>query len=349
MRTRKTSVHAGAPRLGTLVVGALVVGVSVASSMPCRADEPVVTPDRLRAAEEEYDAGRRAFLAEQFEAAALHFENAFRDAPRSQVLRNAIRSRQKAKQLARAATLAELAQRRYAADAQTRALAEEVLAEAAPKVHELRVRCSTDCAVSSNGKTATLEDAKSFSLFLDPGAYSLVFSFSKGRVVAKSVDARAGAHEELVVDAPPIPKGPPKPNEPASPEPNAKPTPVVVRPSDGLPPAFFFVGVGLTLAAGAATTISGVAAVNSPGKDAVRQGCVGQGESCELYKSALAGEVRTNVGLGVTGGLAVVTAVMGLFLTDWGPKPTTTGRVPSKAQPPSVSVGWQTVSVGGTF
>lgn len=348
MRPRTSNAHA-APRFagGRALAGALVLaGLAIGS--PCRADEPLVTPDRLRAAEEEYDAGRRAFLADQFEAAALHFENAFRDAPRSQVLRNAIRSRQKAKQLARAATLAELARRRYAADAQTRDLAEEVLAEAVTKLHEVRVTCSTECLVSADGKMVSLEEAKAFSLFLEPGPHALSFSFSKGRVVPRNVDGRAGAREDLSIDAPPIPKPGTKPEVAAEPEPTSKP--VVVRRSEGLPPAIFFVGVGLTLAAGAATAISGVAAVSSPGKDAVREGCVGQGEDCELYKSGIAGEVRTNVGLGVTGGLAVLTTVVGIFLTDWGGSPGNgTAHRPANPGLPTFTVGWQTVGMVGKF
>jgi len=318
---------------------AAVLGVSLLGGT-ARAAEPVITPDRLRAAEEEYDAGRRAYLAEQWEAAALHFENAFRDAPRSQVLRNAMRSRQKARQLARAATLADLAKRRYAADTQTLALADEVLADAQPKLYEAKISCTEDCAVTADGKLATLEDTKGFSLFLDPGPHALSFAFSKGRHIERNVDARAGAREELPIEAPALPKvdTPEKPVEP-------KPGPVTVAPSSGLPPAFFFVGLGLTVAAGAATVISGVATLSSPGKDAVREGCVGQGEACELYKSGLSGEVRTNVGLGITAGAAVGTAIVGLFLTDWGPS----GPKRSALRAPSVGVGWQSVRLSGTF
>lgn len=325
-------------RLGLAALVASALFVSAAA----RADEPVITPDRLRAAEEEYDAGRRAYLAEQWEAAASHFENAFRDAPRSQVLRNAIRSRQKSRQLARAATLAELAKRRYAADVQTRELADEILAEAGPKLYEARITCSEVCAVTADGKIASLEDTKSFSLFLEGGPHTLSFAFSKGRNVERKVEGRAGARDDLAVEAPPMPKV-----EPIVPPPgkDTKTAEVRLAPSSGLPPAFFFIGLGLTVAAGAATVISGVATTSSPGKDAVREGCVGQGEECELYKSGLAGETRTNVGLGITAGAAVGTAIIGIFLTDWGPS------APKKTASlrPSVGVGWQSVGLSGRF
>lgn len=309
-------------RARAVVRGLFVCGLALSSGALgglAHADEPALSPDRLKAAEEEYDAGRRAYLAEQFESAALHFENAFRDAPRAQVLRNAIRSRQQAKQLARAATLAAVAKRRYTADPQTRDLAEDVLREAGPKLHEVRVTCSLPCSVGVDGRIGTLEEGTTAVLYLDPGKHELSFGFSRGKAVLRAFDARAGAKDDLAVDAP---------RETAPPPPQATPAPSSIPPreappraSSGLPPAVFYVGVGLTLAAGAATAISGADTLASPGKDAVREGCVGQGEECELYKSGLAGELRTNIGLGLTGGLVVVTTVVGLFLTDWGTSP----------------------------
>jgi hypothetical protein len=331
----------------TLFAGVVLAACLTAHS--ARADEPVASPDRLRAAEEEYDAGRRAFLADQFEVAASHFENAFRDAPRAQVLRNAMRSRQKAKQIARAATLADLARRRYAADQQTRELADEILADAASKLDELRITCSPECSVAADGKIASLDDARQFSVYLEPGLHSLVFAFSQGRTLSRSVDSKAGGREDVSVEAPAVPKAsPPAPvlGDGLGTAPGPGVLPATPKKHDGLPPAVFFVGVGLTVAAGAATVISGVAAINSPGKDAVRTGCVGQGTNCALYQSGLAAETRTNVGIGVTAGLALLTTIGGVFLTDWGGS-STTGSASRKI--PNVGVGWQSVSVQGSF
>jgi hypothetical protein len=234
-------------RARAVVRGLFVCGLALSSGAfggLARADEPALSPDRLKAAEEEYDAGRRAYLAEQFESAALHFENAFRDAPRAQVLRNAIRSRQQAKQLARAATLAAVAKRRYAADAQTRDLADDVLREAGPKLHEVRITCSLPCSVGVDGRIGTLEEGTTAVLYLDPGKHELSFGFSRGKSVLRAFDARAGAKDDLAVDAP---------RETSPPPPQAVPAPSPVPPreappraSSGLPPAVFFVGVGLT-------------------------------------------------------------------------------------------------------
>ncbi|MBL0193865.1 MAG: hypothetical protein IPQ09_06495 [Myxococcales bacterium] len=330
-------------RAATWTAAAALAAAALAAPS-VHADEPLPTPDRVRAAEEEYDAGRRAFLADQFEAAATHFENAYRDAPRSQVLRNAIRSREKAGQLARAATLADLAVRRYTADAQTRDLANEVLGAAKGRLHELQVRCVPECGLTADGKVVSIGDARIFSVYLEPGPHSLTFGFGEGRGVQRSFQAKAGLRDELTIEPPPVaPKAPPPAVPGAPPRVGQEPP---AAPRSGLSPAVFYVGVGLSLAAGAATAISGVATIDSPGKEAVRQGCVGQGTECPLYQSGLAGETRTNVGLAFTGGLVVATGVIGLFFTDWGPK---TPSVRSGAGLPTLMIGWQSAGLAGRF
>jgi hypothetical protein len=70
-----------------------------------------------------------------------------------------------------------------------------------------------------------------------------------------------------------------------------------------------------------ATIVSGVAAENDPGADAVRRDCVGLGESCPTYQKGRDAQLRTNVILGVTGVLGVATAVVGVFFTHWSAPP----------------------------
>jgi hypothetical protein len=70
--------------------------------------------------------------------------------------------------------------------------------------------------------------------------------------------------------------------------------------------------------AGGVTIWSGIDTVNNPGADAVKQGCVGQDESCALYQEGIGKQNRTNILIGVTAGLAAVTVVIGAFATNWG-------------------------------
>src|SRR5579872_355805 len=83
------------------------------------ADTPAPSAERIRSAAEEFDKGRRAFIAGEYSAAADAFENAYSDAPRAEALRSAIRARRAAKENARAATLASLAAVHYGDDATT--------------------------------------------------------------------------------------------------------------------------------------------------------------------------------------------------------------------------------------
>lgn len=277
------------------------------------AQEPP-SADRLKAAAEEYDRGRRAFLGDDFEGAAVHFENAFRDAPRAETLRLAMRARRKAKQPARAATLAAVAQQRYPNDAPTAQLAKETLDEAAPQLNEYLIDCNADCAIAADGRVVSQSDATKHRIFLEPGSHELGVSFKQGGMTRR-VDGKKGGKETLSFEAPPPPKvAPPVVTPPVGDRPPPPPPPVSTKP---LGPAVFFVAAGLTVAVGAATVVSGIDAKNNPGVDAVRRACAGKDESCPAYQDGKAAETRTNVLLGVTVGAAVITGVIGIFFTEW--------------------------------
>src|SRR3954466_1820166 len=94
--------------------GWLVLAATVSWSLRAVAAPP--DADRLKAAAEEFDSGRRSFKIKDFENAAVHFENADRDAPSPEALQIAIRARKEAGHTARAATLAALALSRYPTD-----------------------------------------------------------------------------------------------------------------------------------------------------------------------------------------------------------------------------------------
>lgn len=309
-----------------LAVAALTAGLtSFAVALPAHAEEPP-SADRLKAAAEEYDRGRRAFLGDDFEGAAVHFENAFRDAPRAETVRLAIRARRKAKQLARAATLAAVAQQRYPNDAPTAQLSKETLDEVGPSLHEYLVECNADCAVAADGRVVSQSDAQKHRIFLEPGSHELGVSFKQGAVM-KPIDARRGGRETLTFEAPPAKIETPRAGggSGATAEPGGalagKSGSGAGSDSNGsgkpLRPVVFLVGAGLTVALGAATIVSGIDATNNPGVDAVRRACAGRDESCPEYQDGKSAETRTNVLLGVTIGAAVVTGVIGLFFTRW--------------------------------
>ena len=49
----------------------------------------------------------------------------------------------------------------------------------------------------------------------------------------------------------------------------------------------------------------------------MKQQCVGQGVACPLYQTGLQKQQRTNILIGATAGTAGLTAVIGLFFTNW--------------------------------
>jgi phosphotransferase system HPr-like phosphotransfer protein len=286
------------------------LAVILVSSAPAIGQEAQPSAERIKAAAEEFDRGRRAYLARDYEQAAGHFENAFRDAPSKETLRLAIRARRDAKQHARAATLAAVAQDRFAADPQTAQLAKEVLAESARDLAELAIECAAPCTIAADGRVVSQADGVRHRIFVEPGAHDLGVSFQQGASTTRHLEAKKGTSTPLAFEPPPAPKPPP---EAPKPPPETAP-PVATKP---LGPAVFFVAGGLTVALGAATVVSGIATESDPGPDAVRRECAGKGESCALYQEGQDAETRTNVLLGVAIGAAVVTGVIGLFFTQW--------------------------------
>ncbi|MDB5215131.1 MAG: hypothetical protein JWO86_3058 [Myxococcaceae bacterium] len=324
-----------------IVASACAALAGGALSTNAYADEPP-SADRLKSAAEEYDRGRRAFLADDFDGAAVHFENAYRDAPRAETLRLAIRARRKGKQLARAAILAAVAQQRYPDDAPTAALAKETLAEAAPQLNEYVIDCNADCAIAADGRVVSQSDAQKHRIFLEPGSHELGVSFKQGGV-AKHVDAKRGGKDTLAFEAPPAPVTPPPavtpppvvPVVPEQPPPSTKP----------LGPAVFFVAAGVTVALGAGTILSGIDAKNNPGVDAVRLQCAGKDTSCPAYQDGKSRELRTNVLLGVTIGAAAITGAIGIFFTQWSSSSTSSSVKVGVAPTP----GGGSIGATGTF
>jgi len=315
---------------------AVLVGSSLATSYESRAfgAEPPKQGGRIKSAAEEFDEGRRAFLEEDYASAAVHFENAYHDAPRPEPLRHAIRSRVKAGDTARAASLAEHARARYPSEVALAELAKQILDEATPKLFSLTVLCDIPCAVAVDGRLWSLDEAKETKLYLEPGTHALVVSFSDDRNVPKSVTGTEAGRETVNVKAPPIP-----------PKPKAERIIVVEKPKP-LSIVPFIVGAGVTAAAGGFTAWSYLDAKANPGEDAVRRDCVGLGEECTTWQDAKAGELRTNVGIFATAGLGIATAVVGLFFTRWS------GQA---AQPtrgyvmPLVGADGRSLGLGGAF
>jgi hypothetical protein len=268
------------------------------------------SPEQLQFAAQEHDLGYRAYSAKQFDEAAVHFENAFFSAPNSAELRSAIRARHEGGQLARAATLAAIGLQKYPHDAAIAKLADSTIADARPKTFEVHVVSVEECNVAVDAKVVAVEKATDFRFFVDPGRHELLVGWSDDRSTKVSLDATSGGHRELTLSPPSRPA-------PGPTVAHTSPTPMTPPPTKPFGPVVFIVGAGLTAVGAGATIWSGIDTQNNPGPNAVKTDCVGQGTSCPQYQQGLGAQLRTNVFLATTGGLGLVTAVIGVFFTQW--------------------------------
>jgi hypothetical protein len=288
------------------------------------ASEP--TPAQVRTAAEAFDRGREAYKSEEYVEAAEQFESADANAPSAAALELAIRARDKAGQLDRAATLAALALARHPDDANIQKVAPAIVQKAKAELFELDIKCDDPCDVTVAGKLAPGRRSTERVVFVGPGKYAVRAGWSGDRSLSKQVEATKGASASLDFQAPAAPSATPPDANAGAPAAGAgeKPTDEGVHQKSGpLPPAVFWVGVGLTAVTGGITIWSGLDTQSNPGPNKVRQECgtVPQMSDCmTLYNQGLDKQHRTNILIGTTAGLGVATAVIGAFFTDWGSK-----------------------------
>ncbi|HET7542917.1 MAG TPA: hypothetical protein VFK05_23755 [Polyangiaceae bacterium] len=284
------------------------------------------TPAQVRTAAEAFDRGREAYKTEDYVEAAEQFESADANAPSAAALELAIRARDKAGQLDRAATLAALALTRHPDDPNIQKIAPPIVERAKAELFELDVKCDEACEVTVAGKLAPGGRATARALFLAPGHYNVRAGWSGDRSLSKSIDGARGEPGSVDFTAPEVVAPPPAVVAPVTPPPSEKPADEGAHSKSGkLPPTAFWVGVGLTAVLGGTTIWSGIDTKNNPGADAVRDACktvdssgAHSTECNTLYDEGRSHQQRTNVLLGVTAGVGIATAVVGAFFTDWG-------------------------------
>lgn len=154
-----------------------------------QAESDIVDPEVLNEAADEFEAGRRAFRARDFETAALHFESADRLVPNPDTLRSAIRARRDAKQNDRAATLAAVALARYPEETKLRAYAQRFLSTVEKQLHKVEVHCTPECSVALNNRVTPYSRVERATLYLEPGQHSLVAGWSANRTEMREVAA----------------------------------------------------------------------------------------------------------------------------------------------------------------
>ena len=301
-----------------LIVGAVLLGPTLAFEASA-GDAPSV--EEVKAAESDFNKGREAYKAGNYDEAAEYFESADGHAPNERVIELAINARDKAGHTDRAATLAELALELYPNAARIKKLAAPIVERAKTELFTIVVSCDEACNLLDGTRLVHGEAATRRVVFLSPGDHEIRASWSDDRVVSQQTTGKGGDTVNLEFKAPPIPK---------KEEPAAAPAAVAAAPMDrgaeekprGLPPVVFFSGVGATVVLGGVTVWSGIDTVKNPGTDKVRAMCVnGATPECnDVYNQGKNHELRTNILIAATSVVGAATAIVGAFFTNWSGK-----------------------------
>lgn len=359
--------------------------MALGSPTDLRAVEP--TPDDIAQAAKYFDDGRAAFRKENYVEAAEAFEKADALAPNPKVLLLAIQSRELGGHMARAATLAALAEQRHPKDPLFADLG-DLLKTARDGLHLLTVTCESPCQITVGNRLVHGAAATRRYLFLEEGKYRIRATWGENQALSKYYEAANGTRGKLRFDAAsgaasgddasesggaPYEKSDDwddqsqsKPGKVSGEEASTpsseddwgdeegwgdgaeEPTPAKAAatepepdqksgPEGGVSPTIFWSGVAVTGILVGVSTWSGIDTLKHPGTDAVVAKCVGLGESCPEYQEGLQNQLRTNILWGVTGGVGVITALIGAFWTDWDgstdPTPGQTAQVSFRILP----------------
>lgn len=318
---------------------------ALGSPSDLRAIEP--TPRDIEQAAKHFDEGRAAFRKENYIEAAEAFEKADALAPNAKVLLLAIQSRETGGHLARAATLAALAEQRHPKDPIFADLGD--LTKAAKEgLHFLTVTCELPCQITIGNRLIHGAPATRRYLYLEEGNFRIRASWGGEQALSRYYEAKKGTRGKLHFGSSSTPDGSPAADEDWDSEPattkqavaraeddgwddgewndsaeverpsKEEPTPRAAEASgSGLPPVVFWSGVAVTGVMAGASIWSGIHTLENPGKDTVVARCVGLGTSCPEYQEGLRNQTRTNVLWGITGGVGVLTAAIGAFWTNW--------------------------------
>jgi hypothetical protein len=297
---------------------ALVVAATLATlAGPALGD--VSDRDR-KSAQTSFQEAQKAFKAGDFRHAAEKFDEAYKRAPHHAPLWNAGRAWHRAGELTRAANIYAKYLREAPPNAPDRNRATAALKEVQAKLGRIDVHATGVGDVTVDG-----EPFEGEGVYVVPGAHVV-----EGRTTnepresvrfPQSVAAGQTVSVALVPPAPPAPvQAAPAPvpvavvvPATALPPPGSATTSTTTTPSpsSGISPWFFVAGTVLTLAAGGVTVWSGLDVTSK--KDAY----LGGEQTQAKYDAGKSAELRTNVLIGVTGGLALLTTVTALFLVDW--------------------------------
>jgi hypothetical protein len=330
-------------------IPALALVLSVSSYAQAQSGaEP--TPAQVRVAAEAFDKGREAYKSEDYVEAAEQFEKADDNAPSPAAIELAIRARDKAGELDRAATLLALALKRSPDDANLGKIAADMSKRWSGTLFELTANCDQPCDLTVGGKIAHGPPDTQRIIYVQPGKITVRAGWADNRSESKTLEGEAGGKGELSFSAPSTPAADSMTKEPteAKPEPPPVEQDAAPKKSGGIPRGVFFGGLGLTAVLGGVTVWSGIDTVNNPGKDKVKAACESGAPDCnQLYEQGRSNQTRTNILIGATSLVAAGTIVVGIF-TNWGGSDKSSSEKSAHLERRSLFVApWASPSGGG--
>lgn len=278
----------------------------------------------VSAAARAFSDGQTAQLEGDYDHAAQSFELAYSNAPSKEALRSAIRARQLAGQLARAATLSEILLVKYADDPPSTKLANDVLADARPKLGRITVTCSPRCVLAIGGRAMSLPPAETQVVYVAAGRHTLEATFEDARTATREIAAVAGADSEVRFSpsASPAPAAAAAPAAPPRPETTVKRERTEPAAPHGLPRVVPLVGAvvavglaGVGVWSGLDTNKAHDAYVKNPTHDA--------------FTAGQSKQLRTNLLFGSAIGVGAATAVVAIWWTRWSSETPTVALAPS--------------------
>lgn len=286
-------------RLTALAVALLVV----IDEREVMAQQPV----EIAAARDAYDRGAASYDAGEYALAAQQLAKADQLAPNDVALELALKASVKANDALLAMDLASRVDGRPNASAKVQAARDDARLKMANKVGKVTVRCAPRATKCS----ATLDDAPfpiNESRFVLTGEHRVVIDDGTPTKQAFRVRVDPGAvlPVESAPAAPPPPIGATSSSTPRSTE-----TPSASGSSDGLSPAWFWVGAGVSAVLGGVTIASAIDTANK--HDTFRTQ-----PSAALSDAGVDAQLRTNLLVASTAAVVVTTGVLGLFFVKWG-------------------------------
>jgi hypothetical protein len=277
------------------VLAVVAVVIALLASRAVFAAPPGEHADRTAA--RHFADGQKAFAAGDYPHAADEFEAAYRDKPHHAPLWNAARSWQRAGEEVRAANLYARYLREAPPDAPDRDQATIALRALTSRLGRIEPHAAGVDRLRLDGR-----DVDAPVVYVAPGEH-VAEGDDHGTRVRKVVTVRAGDQVSVTVAPEPKPSqviGPRPPSDERAAEPVRKPLPPFVPVASGV----------LTAIAGGFTVASGLDTVSK------RDAFLGD-KTQDRLDSAFSSQSRTNVLLGTTVGLGVITAVLAVFFTDW--------------------------------